>query len=240
MDQDLNWTIDEDRERFRSYLIPGTSVLRNRFDVDDPGELRLLEGIATAIRTHRLADDHTLAGPATLDYPHLRRVHGYLFQDVYDWAGEERTCHGLRKGDKPFADLHEIPTYLSSAHRVLVSDDFRSSDAEAFATAGAEAFVLVNQAHPFREGNGRSTRALLELAADHQNPYHKLYFTRWDDKLEWNQASHDSRPPRGTALVDAVPMQEIFRTITAERRCATQHRHIDIDADQGIDYGNDL
>jgi len=72
------------------YFIPGTSVLRNKFTApgkaygeSDPAKLRALEEGAVAFRLAELAA-HPIEG--RFDYDHMKAIHGYIFQDVYDWA----------------------------------------------------------------------------------------------------------------------------------------------------------
>ena len=75
------------------YFIPGTHVLRNKFTMPgkpygetDPGKLRALEEGAAAIRLEELAK-HPIAGK--FDYRHMKAIHRYIFQDAYEWAGQE-------------------------------------------------------------------------------------------------------------------------------------------------------
>ena len=77
------------------YYIPGTSVLRNKFTTTshpygepDPAKLKSLEEIATAARILELEDRITGA----FDYDHMKAIHAHVFQDVYEWAGQERVA----------------------------------------------------------------------------------------------------------------------------------------------------
>lgn len=76
------------------YFIPGTSVLRNKFTALgkpygelDPVKLRTMEEAATAIRIRELHESPVVGRS---DYDHMKAVHGYIFQDVYGWAGVPR------------------------------------------------------------------------------------------------------------------------------------------------------
>jgi cell filamentation protein len=66
------------------YLYPGTNTLRNLAGTKDAEELRRFESVFTTSRISQL-----LLEPIEGDFnvPHLRRLHHYIFQDVYDWAG---------------------------------------------------------------------------------------------------------------------------------------------------------
>lgn len=81
----------------------------------------------------------------------LAAIHKYLFEDIFDFAGEIRTVN-LAKGNFRFAPL----IYLQAAlHNI---DKMPQSNFDEI----VEKYVEMNIAHPFREGNGRSTRIWLD------------------------------------------------------------------------------
>ena len=69
------------------YFIPGTSVLRNIEGITDSEQLRSYEEAQAHVRLVELADAPV---PATFDYDHMTAIHRHIFQDVYEWAREER------------------------------------------------------------------------------------------------------------------------------------------------------
>ena len=81
----------------------------------------------------------------------LQAIHKYLFEDIYDFAGKLRTVN-LAKGNFRFAPLIYLEAALASIDRMPQStfDEI------------IEKYVEMNIAHPFREGNGRSTRIWLD------------------------------------------------------------------------------
>lgn len=81
----------------------------------------------------------------------LQIIHKYLFEDIYDFAGEIRTVN-MAKGNFRFAPL----MYLQSALENI--DKMPQSNFDEI----VEKYVEMNIAHPFREGNGRSTRIWLD------------------------------------------------------------------------------
>ncbi len=81
----------------------------------------------------------------------LQAIHKYLFEDVYDFAGELRTVN-IAKGNFRFAPL----MYLQAALENI--DKMPQSNFDEI----VEKYVEMNIAHPFREGNGRSTRIWLD------------------------------------------------------------------------------
>lgn len=80
----------------------------------------------------------------------LLAIHKYLFEDIYDFAGELRTVN-ISKGNFRFAPL----MYLQAALENI--DKMPQSNFDEI----IEKYVEMNIAHPFREGNGRSTRIWL-------------------------------------------------------------------------------
>ena len=81
----------------------------------------------------------------------LQAIHKYMFEDVFDFAGELRTVN-MAKGNFRFAPL----MYLQSALENI--DKMPQSNFDEI----VEKYVEMNIAHPFREGNGRSTRIWLD------------------------------------------------------------------------------
>ena len=81
----------------------------------------------------------------------LQAIHKYLFEDIYDFAGKLRTVN-LAKGNFRFAPLMYLEESLANIGKMPQStfDEI------------IEKYVEMNIAHPFREGNGRSTRIWLD------------------------------------------------------------------------------
>ena len=82
----------------------------------------------------------------------LSKIHKYLFEDIYPFAGEIRT-ENIAKGNFRFAPV----MYLNASLDHI--DSMPQSNFDEI----VEKYVEMNVAHPFREGNGRSTRIWLDL-----------------------------------------------------------------------------
>ena len=117
----------------------------------DPIELAHKEEQLTKKRAQELYDKHILETLEVGTYTGLAKIHGYLFQDVYDFAGTMRKVN-IAKGNFRFAPL----LYLSEALQQIDKMPQDSYDHI------IEKYVEMNVAHPFREGNGRSTRIWLD------------------------------------------------------------------------------
>ena len=81
----------------------------------------------------------------------LQTIHKYLFEDIYEFAGEIRNVN-IAKGNFRFAPLMYLKPALESIDKMPQSNFDEI----------VEKYVEMNIAHPFREGNGRSTRIWLD------------------------------------------------------------------------------
>ena len=126
-------------------------VLKNKLGITDPIELAHREEQLTKKRAQELYDKHILETFEVGTYAGLAKIHGYLFQDVYDFAGTMRKVN-IAKGNFRFAPL----LYLSEALQQIDKMPQDSYDHI------IEKYVEMNVAHPFCEGNGRSTRIWLD------------------------------------------------------------------------------
>ncbi|KAF0257242.1 Fic/DOC family protein [Clavibacter michiganensis] len=120
--------------------------------------LTQLEEAATALRTGELADEPI---DGVFDYPHMKAIHRHIFQDVYDWAGEERVAP---VGSFMTKDGHSYypagPTLTEAAeaqYRQLAAKDLlRGLERPDFVHELAEIWGELNVIHSFREGNTRT------------------------------------------------------------------------------------
>ncbi|KRB80629.1 adenosine monophosphate-protein transferase [Sphingomonas sp. Root710] len=154
------------------YCYPGTTVLRNRFDIRDEQVLEDLESELTTAR----ADEPLPEG--VLDETHFRAIHFHLFQDLYEWAGETRTVR-LSKGTSHFCYPEHIDNQLATLFRGLNSDNhLRGLSCGEFATKVAAFLATLNVIHTFREGNGRAQLSFLLLLSE--NAGHLLDLAQMD------------------------------------------------------------
>lgn len=95
-----------------------------------------------------------------------RQIHGYLFQDVYEWAGEDRQCT-LGKGGSTFSQPHYIDMTLEDIFTEINEDkNLKGLSAEDFSARSAEYMNRLNGVHAFREGNGRTNRTFLHMLGE--------------------------------------------------------------------------
>ncbi|WP_239057133.1 Fic family protein [Desulfovibrio sp. JC010] len=100
------------------------------------------------------------------DYKHLKAIHQHLFQDVYDWAGQERNV-SISKGATLFANPRHIESTITDILDELKKENHLIDHEPAdFVDRAACYMIELNLAHPFREGNGRALRGFLFLLAE--------------------------------------------------------------------------
>ncbi len=126
-------------------------MLKNKLGIDNSAELAREEERISKKRAIELFEQGMLGGYEAGKFKTLQAIHGYLFGDIYDFAGKIRTVN-LAKGNFRFAPL----MYLEAALQNI--DKMPQSDFDEI----IEKYVEMNIAHPFREGNGRSTRIWLD------------------------------------------------------------------------------
>ncbi len=157
------WDTGDHERNWQGYFIPGTSVLRNRVGARTHAELRDAENDLVEARVIELREEPNLLGDRTYDLAYLRAIHRQLFQDVYVWAGDLRTV-GIEKEDESFCPPGSISRPMEHvAAEIHHLDRLRAIDDGDLAGKVAYLYDHVNYAHPFREGNGRSTREFFDL-----------------------------------------------------------------------------
>lgn len=154
------------------YLYEGTTVLKNLLETRDAEALEAFELEMTALRAEEPLPD------GQLDAAHYRSVHNHLFQDVYSWAGQDRTVR-TGKGGNWFCFPEFIEHHMNALFTRLQNDQFLAVDTfEEFVQAAANFLAELNAIHPFREGNGRSQLTFLHLLAERAG--HPLDMSRLD------------------------------------------------------------
>lgn len=127
-------------------------ILENKLGITDIAELAREEERISKKKAAELFENSMLDKLEAGKFSTLQFIHKYLFEDIYDFAGEIRTVN-LAKGNFRFAPL----LYLKAALENI--DKMPQSTIDEI----IEKYVEMNIAHPFREGNGRSTRIWLDL-----------------------------------------------------------------------------
>lgn len=127
-------------------------ALENKLGIVDSAELARKEEFISKKRAIEMFESGMLNTLEAGKFSSLKAIHKYLFQDIYDFAGQLRTVN-ISKGNFRFAPLMYLEAALENIEKMpqTTFDEI------------VEKYVEMNVAHPFREGNGRSTRIWLDL-----------------------------------------------------------------------------
>ena len=144
------------------YCYPDTDVLINKLNIHDKAELKQAEEEFTAVKQMALLQE-PIKGRFTKT--HLFRIHRFLFEDVYPFAGHIRK-EQISKGDTMFypPDLidRELERVFKNIHsKKLLAEQDEEKQIQNLSQTMAELNII----HPFREGNGRSIRELIRCMA---------------------------------------------------------------------------
>ena len=163
------------------YTYPGTDTLRNRLGITEEKTLTEAERRLTQARG---AEAARLTFPATADG--YRSLHRHLFQDLYDWAGQDRTVN-IAKGGSSFAAVPYLARELDKLFAdARAKEGFRGVPRDEFFDRLGNHINEINAIHPFREGNGRTMRHhAAQLARDAGHPIRIASI----DKTAWMEAS---------------------------------------------------
>ncbi|MBR3737853.1 MAG: Fic family protein [Eubacterium sp.] len=126
-------------------------ILENKLNITESAELAREEERLSKKRALELFENNILDTFEVGTFKGLCDIHKYLFSDIYPFAGEIRTVN-IAKGNFRFAPLIYLEAALENIDKMPQSDFDKI----------IEKYVEMNIAHPFREGNGRSTRIWLD------------------------------------------------------------------------------
>lgn len=126
-------------------------ALENKLGITNSADLAREEEKFSKKRAKELFEKDLLKDMEPGKFSSLKAIHKYLFQDVYEFAGEMRKVN-IAKGNFRFAPLMYLEVALKNIDN-MPQNDFNQI---------VEKYVEMNIAHPFREGNGRSTRIWLD------------------------------------------------------------------------------
>lgn len=179
------------------YCYPDSDVLINKLGLTDGDALEATEIELTQARIDQYEPDFD-----DISLSALRAIHRYLFQDLYDWAGDLRTVD-ISKGTTRFANVSRIEPEADKLFRQLAQENYLTGLArEQFVARLAHYYCELNVVHPFRDGNGRAQRLLFEVISINAG-----FELRWEPigRDEWgnaNIAAYNCRLELLTVLFD--------------------------------------
>lgn len=195
------WDTGDLERNWQGYFIAGTSILRNRVGAETPEALRDAENDLVETRVIELREAPELLGDRTYDLTYLRAIHRQLFQDVYVWAGDVRTV-GIEKGGESFCPPGSISQPMTHVGAEIYRlNRLKDVPVAELAPTVAYLYDYANFAHPFREGNGRSTREFFDLLLSERSAGLDWQNT---DLAELHSACHTARTDSDLAGLTAM------------------------------------
>lgn len=205
----------------------------NVLGLADKDELRKQEYQLTHIRGKQLIQTPI---PGEFDLVHLRAIHRHIFQDVYAWAGKLRTVN-ISKGtpERPgwkgvFTPAHDIEAKAAAASEFSATrGQLKGLSKDEFVETLAQLYTQWNEIHPFPEGNGRSTLAMLSQLS--REAGQRLDFNRIGSE-QWKKAAAASMPqthieqPHIRTKGDMRGVRDVFhRIVVSDRNSEVQQPH---------------
>ena len=175
------------------YCYPESDVLINKLGIRDADKLYEAELELTFIRLQEL-QNNPIKGK--YDFAHLKAIHKYIFQDLYEWAGRERTVE-IGKGNL-FCTTMFIQDYARSVFSKYFPQCYESKGSFGdFLRVLADNYGDLNALHPFREGNGRAQREFARLVCLECGYDFDLSCTTHKEMLEASKLSFDKGDSSG-------------------------------------------
>ena len=143
------------------YCYDGSDVLINKLFIKNEASFDMAERLFSGLRQSQLMEK-PLAGK--FDFNHLKAIHRYLFQDLFNWAGKIRTV-AIAK-ESMFCLPQYIELYAKDVFVKLRQNKYlQGLEEDAFIDQLVELLADINALHPFREGNGRTQREFIRYIA---------------------------------------------------------------------------
>jgi len=187
----------QDNSNWNKYLYPNSDILINNYGIMDNDELLRKE---TELSFDKLVElfDNPIKG--NFDISHLCKIHKYLFEDLYPWAGEFRVVN-ISKNHSNFCDYSQIKDSLEYELSLMNKEAQIISGKEELANFLAEYYVILLNVHPFREGNGRAIREYLREFVLSRTSNYELDWSMVDPK-NINDAIVNARFFRGPIVIE--------------------------------------
>jgi len=140
------------------YCYADSSVLKNKLNIKDYDKLKKVEKELTFMKIDALYE-RPITG--TFNITHLKKIHKYLFEDIYDFAGNLR-IEDIEKTEPvytKFINHNDIKNFLIILFKNLEKENYLIDySKEDFIKRSSYYLGELNYIHPFREGNGRVIR----------------------------------------------------------------------------------
>lgn len=141
------------------YLYPNTDILKNKHNIMNEKDLSEMEAEYTSTRLKQIAEK-PLQG--NYDFKHLCEIHRWIFQDLYDWAGQTRVIN-IEKPEPvlggisiEYSEVQDIETTASSVLSKMKTVNWEAMTLNVKAETLSKYMAELWKVHPFRDGNTRA------------------------------------------------------------------------------------
>lgn len=172
-------------KKWSDYLLP-SGTLKNLINIENENVLDFLEFEISGKIVASISRTPIIKNFSLLTY---KQIHKEIFKNIYDWAGKFREVN-IAKGGHSFCDVCYLDSFGESIFESLNKNNlYQNLEKDEFIKKCASLLSDINAWHPFREGNGRTQKVLLNYIAN-INGYHFM-FNRVLTK-DWVRASIES------------------------------------------------
>ena len=142
------------------YLYEDSDILKNLLNIKDKEMLDEAEADYVTFRLKEIAMNPL---PGRYDYEHLLQMHKYIFQDIYEWAGQQRKLNIYKEEpvlgglSVDYSDMFDIAKDAEYALKEMRDRPWGEMKLHEAALQFSDSLAKIWKVHPFREGNTRTT-----------------------------------------------------------------------------------
>ncbi len=142
------------------YLYEDCDVLKNLLNIKDA---KLLNDAEADYVTYRLKEIALNPLPGSYGFAHLLQMHRYIFQDIFEWAGQQRKLNIFKEEpvlgglSVDYSDVFDIVKDSERALTEMREKPWQDMDTDEAAIQFSDSLAKIWRVHPFREGNTRTT-----------------------------------------------------------------------------------
>ena len=167
------------------YFYPNSSVLRNKLNIRFQQDLDVKESDIVLTRIYQIEFDPSCLGNQTFDFEYLKSIHRYLFQDVYEWAGNVKLQNTYKK-NMHYVDVADIPQRAKEIFGDVKKNFTTNMQPGEFCEKAGQLLYDIHFLHPFREGNTRSELTYIKLLSEYCNvglDYTAVNYIEWKNTI---------------------------------------------------------
>lgn len=203
----------DDVLNYDSKYIDENNVLKNKINATTLIELEKQERIIT---NYKLAELYMRENNGNFDVQHYLNIHKFLFEDIYDFAGEIRSENIAKT--IPFCLPNLIYSNLKNTLENAKRDSLRITNEEELIEFLADYYAQIDIIHPFREGNGRCEREFFRQYVLEINK--KINFGEYE--LDYSNIDNKDNFIKAVIIADATCdltlLKEYMRAILVKKK----------------------